>query len=34
MVSRIHLLAAALLVILLGACTTTDPRTSAEFTAA
>jgi hypothetical protein len=34
MVSRIHLLAAALLVVLLGACTTTDPRTSAEFTAA
>ena len=33
MLSRIHLLAAALLVALLGACTTTDPRTSAEFAA-
>jgi hypothetical protein len=34
MLSRIHLLAAALLVALLAACTTTDPRTSAEYTAA
>jgi hypothetical protein len=34
MLSRIHLLAVALLVALLAACTTTDPRTSAEFTAA